>query len=84
MRRKGLVVVAATGAATLALVSSVAATPPASPNASCVGQSVSTFIPTKLVHPYGPIVADAVQTVEPNAGQAVVKPEATAPHDGCV
>ena len=84
MRKKALV--AATVAVVgLTLSPSLAASPPASTNASCVGQSVSFFIPTKLVPPpYGALVSVAAQTAVPNAGQQFVKPEATTPHDECV
>ena len=56
--------------------------PPASPNASCTGQSVSTYVPTGLVHPFGALVSEAVQSVK-TPGIAFVKPEATASHDAC-
>jgi hypothetical protein len=69
----------------LALSPSLGASPPASTNASCVGQSVSFFIPTQVVPPpYGALVSGAAQTAVPNAGQQFVKPEATTPHDQCV
>jgi hypothetical protein len=84
MRTKALVL-ASVVVIGLTLSPSLAASPPASTNASCVGQSVSFFIPTQIVPPpYGALVSASVQTAVPNAGQEFVKPEATTPHDECV
>lgn len=82
MRSKPLLATCTVVLAGLAVGAPAEAKPPASPNASCVGQSVSAFVPFSPI-PFGELVRVSAQTAEPNSGLAFVKPEATAAHDEC-